>query len=445
MFASHGYFHQNKDIDTSNPIKYKMIIPLWLSLSAKSTKMMKLKAIADMNFMTAFESNARYIMEEKTFQSWIFDILYSVFPPRSNSEKDPIWDMGWKLYLEISKMWFSTYSEAHKYTHYLVSWPLKKIVLNKSNSKEDKKHSIKKKERMVRTLLYSFLDTLSVDKERQKYPLPSNGSSNNKIFWTNLVSVLFYVEELVLTYSGSDKSHESEISMSLPKSNANFTYIQEIRASLLETNQNASIFSIIKNGLYYTSKNQWQDARLLDKVFRKLEPIWLFKIKRRSNKSKTSFNSKTLNGYIQIEDAVLDRLEELSPGEANDRLELLLYKKRYLNESIPHKKDTHKFYFLKSLITLICIRITMEDDKDLAKTNCKIIRDLGESIIYISENWVTHKADENKSIQQKLSIGLGYIIYFLCKEIRRRDESIKHYLKEALNSIMSTIFVIVLK
>lgn len=55
---------------------------------------MKLKAIADMNFMTAFESNARYIMEEKTFQSWIFDILYSVFPPRSNSEKDPIWDMG---------------------------------------------------------------------------------------------------------------------------------------------------------------------------------------------------------------------------------------------------------------------------------------------------------------------------------------------------------------
>jgi len=60
----------------------------------------------------------------------------------------------------------------------------------------------------------------------------------------------------------------------------------------------------------------------------------------------------------------------------------------------------------------------MEEDKNSAKYYCKMIRDLGECLIYISENWVTHKSDESKYVQEKLSVGLGYIIYFLHREIR---------------------------
>lgn len=74
-----------------------------------------------------------------------------------------------------------------------------------------------------------------------------------------------------------------------------------------------------------------------------------------------------------------------------------------------------------------------------------MLRDLGECLIYISETWVTHKLDENKSVQERLSVALGYIIYFLHREIRSREDPIKGYLKHALNSIMSTIFVIVIK
>ena len=65
---------------------------------------MKQKAITDLNFMTAVEANANKIMEKRSFQSWILDMLYSVFPLKSDSNIDPIWDMGCKLYIQISKM-----------------------------------------------------------------------------------------------------------------------------------------------------------------------------------------------------------------------------------------------------------------------------------------------------------------------------------------------------
>lgn len=74
-----------------------------------------------------------------------------------------------------------------------------------------------------------------------------------------------------------------------------------------------------------------------------------------------------------------------------------------------------------------------------------MLRDLGECIIYVSESWVTQKSDESKFTQDRLSIGVGFIIYFLHREIRCRAEPIKSYLKHALNGIMSTLFVIVLK
>ena len=40
-------------------------------------------------------------------------------------------------------------------------------------------------------------------------------------------------------------------------------------------------------------------------------------------------------------------------------------KKQNISKNHPQKRDDHKFYFLKSLITLVCIRITTEDDKKL--------------------------------------------------------------------------------
>jgi hypothetical protein len=41
-------------------------------------------------------------------------------------------------------------------------------------------------------------------------------------------------------------------------------------------------------------------------------------------------------------------------------------------------------------------------------------------------------------------VGLGFIIYYLHREIRNREGSAREFLCTALNSIMATIFVIVL-
>lgn len=65
---------------------------------------MKQKALSDLNFMTAIESNTKIIMGNRSYGTWILDILFSVFPPKSEEDMDPIWEMGCKLYIQISKM-----------------------------------------------------------------------------------------------------------------------------------------------------------------------------------------------------------------------------------------------------------------------------------------------------------------------------------------------------
>lgn len=55
---------------------------------------MKQKALSDLNFMTAIESNTKIIMGNRSYGTWILDILFSVFPPKSEEDMDPIWEMG---------------------------------------------------------------------------------------------------------------------------------------------------------------------------------------------------------------------------------------------------------------------------------------------------------------------------------------------------------------
>ena len=46
-----------EELDASRPIKFSMLLPIWLNLAAKSSKLMKQKALSDLNFMLAFEKN----------------------------------------------------------------------------------------------------------------------------------------------------------------------------------------------------------------------------------------------------------------------------------------------------------------------------------------------------------------------------------------------------
>lgn len=74
-----------------------------------------------------------------------------------------------------------------------------------------------------------------------------------------------------------------------------------------------------------------------------------------------------------------------------------------------------------------------------------MLRDLSECLVYISENWVSQKSEQIREIQIKLSRAIGYIIYFLHQEIRCSEGDTKDLLHDVLNSLMATIFVIVLK
>jgi len=276
-------FSSRSELDLSRLIKYDSILPLWLNLAAKSTKLMKQKVISDFNFMMHVEKNATVIMSERNFIRWILDLLYTVFPPKKDANIDPIWDMGWKLYIQMNKMCFNVDHNAHSYLHQLIAWPISKFLKSRSNNYK-LKNDIRKRERMVRTILFSFLDTISANKEREKYNPSWNTDTPYMKFWRNIIQVTFYVEELVLSFSATCQAFSEEQPTKRPKKH-DTSFMREFTMSLLEDTIEKSVFEHAKKGLFYSnSTNIWQDSRLLDTIFDIIEPIWLIKAKRRSTK-----------------------------------------------------------------------------------------------------------------------------------------------------------------
>lgn len=113
---------------------------------------------------------------------------------------------------------------------------------------------------MVRTLLFSFLDTLAQDKEREKHNPSLNTGTSYKTFWSNFTFMIFYLEELILTFTTSYNT-DLDFGVTPSKKYADMTYIQDFRSSLLEVAQtDGSLYSFVKKGLFFTKKNVWQDT-----------------------------------------------------------------------------------------------------------------------------------------------------------------------------------------
>ena len=150
---------------------------------------------------------------------------------------------------------------------------------------------MKKKERMVRTILFSFLDTLAADKERDKWTPSIQPDAPYVKFWRNWVNIVFYIEELILSFVLTHQQFNDEPTPKVSKQET--TYLQEFTSSLLETDYDGSLFAFVEKGLFFSSKNNWQDARLLDTIFDIIEPIWAIKAKRRSSSrfKKTSMSA----------------------------------------------------------------------------------------------------------------------------------------------------------
>lgn len=60
------------------------------------------------------------------------------------------------------------------------------------------------------------------------------------------------------------------------------------------------------------------------------------------------------------------------------RSEFLLFRKNYPEESKTPRKEKYNFMFVKTVISLMCVRISIEKSKDLLMYYCRMIRDLGE-------------------------------------------------------------------
>lgn len=177
-------------------------------------------------------------------------MLYTVFPRKSSKELDPIWDMGCKLYIQISKMCFFVDVNAHSYIHYLISWPIKSLVQAKWKVTVHR-GEIKRKEQMARTLLLSFFNTMSADKERDKYAPSLSSSPMYKIFWFNMVHVIFYIEELIVSY-GISCRHNSEVDSPGRSKGVDNTFLEEVSHNLLDGDYEGTLFYDIKRGLFFS-------------------------------------------------------------------------------------------------------------------------------------------------------------------------------------------------
>jgi len=224
-------------------------------------------------------------MAERTFSRWILDLLYTVFPPKNNADMDPIWEMGCKLYIQISKTWFNTDTDSHNYIHNLITWPINRVIHLK-NRRDLHKHEIRKKERMVRTILFSFFETLSADKERDSFSVSFMTDNNYKIFWFNCINSIFYIEELIMSYSSSYKLDSGSETPKNSNNKVENTFLQEYTHSLLDGNYDGPLYMDLSKGLFFNQNGKWLDSKLLETIFRILEPIWFIKSKRRSSKPK---------------------------------------------------------------------------------------------------------------------------------------------------------------
>lgn len=67
------------ELDTSRPIKFSTLLPICLNLAAKSSKLMKQKALSDINFMLAVEKNVseqKYIRIRNEYFCWFWNLIY---------------------------------------------------------------------------------------------------------------------------------------------------------------------------------------------------------------------------------------------------------------------------------------------------------------------------------------------------------------------------------
>jgi hypothetical protein len=151
------------------------------------------------------------------------------------------------------------------------------------------KNDIKKKERMIRTILFSFLDTLSADKDREHWAPSLTAETPYLKFWNNWIHTIFYIEELVLSFSATYQALTDKTVTPNRKASTKFT--SEFTESLFESEYDISFYTDVHKSLFYSSKNKWQDARLLDTIFEIIEPIWYIKAQRRSSKVRKSMTA----------------------------------------------------------------------------------------------------------------------------------------------------------
>lgn len=102
------------------------------------------------------------------------------------------------------------------------------------------------------------------------------------------------MEEMVLAFGNVFTNMESGLSSPYREKNLEATFNLDHSTTLMESPYNEQMYSGLKNVLFFSSKKQWHDARLIDTIFDILEPIWFIKAKRRSSKFKKqlSINSQ---------------------------------------------------------------------------------------------------------------------------------------------------------
>jgi hypothetical protein len=135
---------------------------------------------------------------------------------------------------------------------------------------------------MIRTILFSFLDTLSADKDREHWAPSLTADTPYLRFWNNWIHIIFYIEELVLSFSATHQAFTDK--SNTPNRKASTRFNNEFTECLFDSEYDISFYTDVHKSLFYSSKNKWQDARLLDTIFEIIEPIWYIKAQRRSSK-----------------------------------------------------------------------------------------------------------------------------------------------------------------
>ena len=380
-------------IDDSDEINNPNVLIILFNLIKYSNDLLKQKALQDFQMLAKLNKmNCYHFLESKFFHPWILNLLLPYQISLScNTLVGPsfaVYDIGKKLHSIV--LTHSMVNETkNRFALYMARWPL---ILSYQENK-NKSNAIQKIEwanQLINSLFSSLIKWVMLEASKWRPWI-------DQPIWANVAGLAFIIDEIAfngrptnIEFKSGYKSIYEDYAPVLNKAIVNSNDIKQDSNSSLQTN----------------------DSWIINEIFKVLNFLWPASL----------FDS--IESLGPRESKILSLLSRTSDDDFAKDVEILMY------DGIKDKKSTTKEsheYFLRWVVNLICLKISLLTDKQSLEYWLDIILRMVKYLLLTSETWISKDINYYKNAQKKIADSIAFIIWFLYKEtiINPKKEIVK--------------------